>query len=536
MPKLKRHISGRALIGIAAVVVVAVAAGIVAALSSGGRPLPPLTRAQQHYLTLADQGVAKTSKWWDSKLHWYVAELDDHSARPLAKLWDTNGLFEALDEVAIAHPTGQNLAAVTSFANGSERYWNGYLKPVPGYSPYVGDSSPKQQTWFDDNGWIGLAFLDAYRATGNSRYLTDAERALHFIAAGGWDSGPGGMWWSTAHPWRSGEALAAAADLSASLYQSTRKPVYLNAADKYIGWADGHLLQVHGVYLRTADTPYPYLIEPKTRTVSTPTISAGPTNVVGSHGKALPAGTRTLINCPKGAHACKPGAVFNCPKGVPACKPGAVFTHGPQRAANAKPTMVAMPHDGEGAMLAAITALCETTGRQSWCKAAEKLAAAEIVWLAPFSDGPQYDSILVRGLLTLYAHDHNARWYRFAVAIARLIPAHAETAPGVYLRGWDGRPIPSTQPKRVADGRGQHRRVRRPGDRRASALTATADFRRSLRGSRAREAAIVRAIRLHGKCAPDVPPGLPRCPPVSRLRRDAGLPRVGRRGVVARSA
>lgn len=50
----------------------------------------------------------------------------------------------------------------------------------------------------------------------------------------------------------------------------------------------------------------------------------------------------------------------------------------------------------------------------------------------------------MRGLLTLYAHDHNPRWYRFAVAIARLITTHAKTAPGVYLRGWDGRPVPGS--------------------------------------------------------------------------------------------
>jgi hypothetical protein len=105
--------------------------------------------------------------------------------------------------------------------------------------------------------------------------------------------------------------------------------------------------------------------------------------------------------------------------------------------------MVAMPHDGEGAMLSAITTLCEVTGKPSWCGAAEKLAGAEIVWLAPFSDGPQYDSVLVRGLLTLYAHDHNPRWYRFAVAISKLITTHARTGPGIYLRGWDGRPVPS---------------------------------------------------------------------------------------------
>jgi rhamnogalacturonyl hydrolase YesR len=402
---------------------------------SRATPLPTLTRAQSHYLALARQGVTQTSRWWDSKLHWYVAVLDDHNRLPLAKLWDTNGLFEALDEIAIAHPTAQNLAAVTSFANGSERYWNRYLRPVPGYAPYPGDSSPQQQTWFDDNGWIGLAFLDAYRATGTTRYLSDAERAFTFIASGGWDARAGGMWWSTAHPWRSGEALAADADLAARLYRATGKGTYLKAADKYIGWADQHLLQVHGVYIPTANTPYPYLIEPKTNLGSTPTSSRF-TKSLNGPAKGLRVGTKTIIRCPHGVRGCKPGVAFT--QRAP--------NQGQQRAANARPTMVAMPHDGEGAMLSAITTLCEATGKQSWCNAAEKLAAAEIVWLAPFSDGPQYDSVLVRGLLTLYAHDHNPRWYRFAVAIARLITTHAKTAPGIYLRGWDARPVPSAAP------------------------------------------------------------------------------------------
>jgi hypothetical protein len=436
MPELTRRTRGRVFAGLVALL--AVGGGVVAVVASQGKPLPRLSQAQTRYLTLAEQGVAQTSKWWDKKLGWYLAVLNDRKGRPLAKLWDTNGLFEALDEIALAHPTSQNLAALTTFANDSERYWNGELKPVGGYSPYVGDNSPKQQTWFDDNGWIGLAFLDAYRATGNTRYLSDSERAFNFIAAGGWDTGPGGMWWSTAHPWRSGEALAAASDLAARLYAATRKALYLRAADKYIGWADTHLLQVHGVYLRTADTPYPYLIEPKTKTVSTPTASES-TNVTAEAGKAPTTGVKTLIHCPKGVRACKPGAAFR--EGTPGQR---VPSRGPFRSANAKPTMVAMPHDGEGAMLSAITTLCETTGKQSWCKAAEKLAGAEIVWLAPFSDGPQYDSVLVRGLLTLYAHDHNPRWYRFAVAISRLITVHATTAPGIYLRGWDARPVPSS--------------------------------------------------------------------------------------------
>jgi hypothetical protein len=415
-----RRVPGRVVAGLVALVVL-VAGITIAASPWSTAALPPLAKAERHYLALAQQGVAETSRWWDAKLGWYLDALGDHSARPLATLWDTNGLFETLDEIAIAQPTSQNLAAVTAFANGSERYWNPHLQPIPAYAPYRGDTSSTQTTWFDDNGWIGLAFLDAYKATGNVRYLNDAERAFRFIAAEGWDGRQGGgMWWDTSRRERSGEALAASADLAAHLYQITRKASYLEDATTYIGWANAHLLATHGVYIQTADHPYPYLITPKSP----------------KEGSASQQGTRTATSS-GGQH------FVNCRVGSPGCKPKTGVTvnrrgRGPTGPHESGPPMVAMPHDGEGAMVAAMTALCEATGKHSWCKAAERLAGACIVWLAPFEDGPQYDSVLVRGLLTLYAHDHRARWYRFAVAVERLIPVHAQTGPGIYLHGWDG--------------------------------------------------------------------------------------------------
>src|SRR3984893_8280364 len=172
-------------------------AGAAAAARTAAAQLP-LTAVQRHYLQLAEAGVARAQqRWRDRRLGWYDARLADRDRFPLATIWDSVPLFESLDAIAIAQPTASNRSAVARFAAGAERYLNRGLRPLPGYSPYPGDRSASTQTWFDDNGWWGLAFVNAFRATRNRRYVADAERALRYIAAIGWDPRAGGIWWNT---------------------------------------------------------------------------------------------------------------------------------------------------------------------------------------------------------------------------------------------------------------------------------------------------------------------------------------------------
>ncbi|MEA2350048.1 MAG: hypothetical protein QOG86_989 [Thermoleophilaceae bacterium] len=194
------------------------------------------THGRAHYAALAKKGIADARKhWWNTSHHWYNDRLDDHDQNPLATIWSIVPLFEAIDGRAIGAPTAKNRAAVASFANFAERYWN---PAVNGYGPYPGNRTASQ-TWFDDNGWWGLAFVDAYRATHKKRYLDDAARASRFIDAHGWD-GKHGMWWTTFHLNHSLEALASASALAAELYQYTGNSAYRKRARKYIGWANHH--------------------------------------------------------------------------------------------------------------------------------------------------------------------------------------------------------------------------------------------------------------------------------------------------------
>jgi hypothetical protein len=227
---------------------------------------PLLSATQQHYLALARAGVAKARKrWWDPRLGWYRSRLNDREPYPLATIWDSVPLFESLDAIDIAQPSAANRRALTGFAAGAERYLNRGLRPVPGYSPYPGDREANAETWFDDNGWWGVAFVNAYRATGDRRYLTDAERALRYVAAAGWDPDGGGIWWNTHHPYKSGPALAADTLLATLIYQQDQSSFALAEARQFIAWANGSgFSDTEGLYADSSvsATPVDYVEAP----------------------------------------------------------------------------------------------------------------------------------------------------------------------------------------------------------------------------------------------------------------------------------
>jgi hypothetical protein len=133
-----------------------------------------------------------------------------------------------------------------------------------------------------------------------------------------------------------------------------------------------------------------------------------------------------------------------------------------------------MPHDGEGALIAAFTTLCQTgvpvpsaayaglprnsfhtnpsarlpADPTSWCSWAESLAYKTAFGIpigqrvydpfVPLNEGPQWDDIYVRDLLMLYSYDRNPRWYKIAAATARRILRNAADGSGRFLKAWNG--------------------------------------------------------------------------------------------------
>jgi uncharacterized protein YyaL (SSP411 family) len=228
------------------------------------------------FLQAASDGVARANAWWDPRKHWYRQQL---GGGPLATNWGSVHLFSAIDALAIADPTPARRAAVRAFARGAERYWNPDLRPVPGYGPYPGNHGANHLSWYDDEGWWGIAFYDAFRATGDRRYLASADRALAFLDSG-WDPKAGGIYWSTTRSFKASESLVGATLLAAYLYRETHAPKYLALTGKYIAWADKRLLGKDGLYVSRPGAgkgvPMPYIEGPMANAFAVLCHSGGP--------------------------------------------------------------------------------------------------------------------------------------------------------------------------------------------------------------------------------------------------------------------
>ena len=191
-------------------------------------------RAQ--YLQFAEQGLARMQQgWWNAKKGWYDNRSPDDGQ--VASVWSSYPMMELVAAVAIADPTPQNKALVDSTFKAGEGFWDPTIEGTGGIAWQWG-LSPSGNAFFDDAGWWGIAYLDAYRATGKARWLWDAGRVLAYMDRYGWDPVNGGMWWDTGANYKTSEPLAAATLLAATLYRVQHKAYYLKLATKYLAWAD----------------------------------------------------------------------------------------------------------------------------------------------------------------------------------------------------------------------------------------------------------------------------------------------------------
>ena len=147
-----------------------------------------------------------------------------------------------------------------------ERLWD---PAHAGFAPRAdldGTNPTLQDVYADDNALIGLAFVDAARATADpsvrARALDAAERAAGYLMRSGlWDDAlGGGLWWTnqreSAGEGKPAQTTALMAHLMAELHAETGRAFYRDWALSGLGWLDRALWDAHrGLYAYSINRP-----------------------------------------------------------------------------------------------------------------------------------------------------------------------------------------------------------------------------------------------------------------------------------------
>jgi len=92
---------------------------------------------------------------------------------------------------------------------------------------------------FDDEGWWGLAWIEAYKATQDKTYLSISERIFADLVTA-WDNTcGGGVWWDRKRTYKNSVTNELFFAVAAGLYIQTKNQTYLDWAEKEWKWFSG---------------------------------------------------------------------------------------------------------------------------------------------------------------------------------------------------------------------------------------------------------------------------------------------------------
>lgn len=176
-------------------------------------------------------------------------------------LWDFVNPFAATDLMAqIPGIGGRYHAAMEARDRGVMKYYDtqetdpaGQPQPPAFASGVRPPLDSLQPTYYDDNAWVGLDFMQQYQLMHQRSDLRRAEEIFHFVVSG-WDTRtnvacPGGVFWEdVAGSTRNTVSNGPNAEVGLEIYQATHDPYYLSWAKRMYDWVRGCLLNSSGMY------------------------------------------------------------------------------------------------------------------------------------------------------------------------------------------------------------------------------------------------------------------------------------------------
>jgi hypothetical protein len=188
----------------------------------------------------------------DPKSNLYFETTDPaKNEHPHSFLWPLCAYIQGANEMEVLEPKKNYMLPVE---NAIAQYYRA-TPPYPAYQDYV----VKEKTttlYYDDNQWIAIAYMDAYKRKHDKKYL-DTTKMIYRFMLGGLDTvGGGGIYWrekdnSTKNTCSNGPGVLVALQL----YKATKDKQYLNTALDIYNWTKKHLQAPEGVYYDNVKLP-----------------------------------------------------------------------------------------------------------------------------------------------------------------------------------------------------------------------------------------------------------------------------------------
>jgi hypothetical protein len=205
-------------------------------------------RIWQHYRVPAHEGLFTEnfpSRLTDTLTYFQGGGVQE---KQVSFLWPFSGVFSATN-VLLKIPSLKRkyLPYADSLVIGLEKYRDTIRSPA-GYQAYP-VALEKVDRYYDDNGLVGIDYMELYFHTQNPVYLRRAQAVFAFILSGWNDDLGGGVTWLEGHNDQKPACTNGMATLVAlKIYQGTKDAYYLNWGKKFYDWMHGHLLDSTGVY------------------------------------------------------------------------------------------------------------------------------------------------------------------------------------------------------------------------------------------------------------------------------------------------
>ncbi|MCR8556268.1 glycoside hydrolase family 76 protein [Mucilaginibacter sp. BJC16-A38] len=169
-------------------------------------------------------------------------------------LWPYSGVFSATN--VLLHIPSQRkkyLPYLADMAAGMETYRDTTRMPV-GYQAYP-SMFEKADRYYDDNGLVGIEYMESYFNTKSAVYLNRAKDVFKFIISGWDDRLGGGVYWVEGHKDQK-PACSNGMDLLVAfkLYKATRDSYYLTWGKRFYNWMEANLRNPDGVFYNDKKT------------------------------------------------------------------------------------------------------------------------------------------------------------------------------------------------------------------------------------------------------------------------------------------